>query len=146
MPLDGKTTVILVLVMFRDIQFSRTPDIIWNLQKKKFVSNGNEVKNAGSREPMAHWPPAINPFATILLSQICWDFLFVSYSPSFFSSKISPIDWLTSLHCAPSLREAQILLERWRHHYNTVRPLSAIGYRPPAPESIITLDQKPTMH
>lgn len=26
MPLDGKTTVILVLVMFRDIQFSRTPD------------------------------------------------------------------------------------------------------------------------
>ena len=86
---------------------------------------------------MAHWPPAINPFATILLSQICWDFLFVSYSPSFFSSKISPIDWLTSLHCAPSLREAQILLERWRHHYNTVRPLSAIGYRPPAPESIL---------
>ena len=25
-----------------------------------------------------------------------------------------------------SLREAQILIERWRHHYNTVRPHSAI--------------------
>ena len=39
-----------------------------------------------------------------------------------------------------SLREAQILIERWRHHYNTVRPHSALGYRPPAPESIITVD------
>ena len=29
-----------------------------------------------------------------------------------------------------SLREAQILIERWRHHYNTVRPHSALGYRP----------------
>ena len=45
-----------------------------------------------------------------------------------------------------SLREAQILIERWRHHYNTVRPHSALGYRPPAPESIITVDQNPTMH
>ena len=38
------------------------------------------------------------------------------------------------MHCATSLREAQILLERWRHQYNTVRPLSAIRYLPPAPE------------
>jgi transposase InsO family protein len=45
-----------------------------------------------------------------------------------------------------SLREAQILIERWRHHYNTVRPHSALGYRPPAPESIITVDQNLTMH
>ncbi len=29
-----------------------------------------------------------------------------------------------------SLREAQVLIERWRHHYNTVRPHSALGYRP----------------
>ena len=36
------------------------------------------------------------------------------------------------------LREAQVLIERWRHHYNTVRPHSALGYRPPAPETIIT--------
>ncbi|MBD14849.1 MAG: hypothetical protein CMJ72_06740, partial [Planctomycetaceae bacterium] len=25
--------------------------------------------------------------------------------------------------------------ERWRRHYNTVRPHSCLGYRPPAPES-----------
>jgi putative transposase len=29
--------------------------------------------------------------------------------------------------------EAQILIERWRQEYNTERPHSALGYRPPAP-------------
>ena len=33
-----------------------------------------------------------------------------------------------------SLREAQVLIEQWRQHYNTARPHSALGYRPPAPE------------
>lgn len=45
-----------------------------------------------------------------------------------------------------SLREAQILIEQWRRHYNTVRPHSALGYRPPAPESIVAVDQRPIMH
>ena len=45
-----------------------------------------------------------------------------------------------------TLREAQILIERWRHHYNTVRPHSALRYRPPAPESMMPIDQRPTMH
>ena len=34
-----------------------------------------------------------------------------------------------------SLAEAQILIEAWRRHYNTVRPHSSLGYRPPAPET-----------
>ena len=45
-----------------------------------------------------------------------------------------------------SLREAQILIEKWRRHYKTVRPHSALGYRPPAPESIVPIDQRPTLH
>ena len=32
-----------------------------------------------------------------------------------------------------TLREAQVLLEQWRRHYNTRRPHSALGYKPPAP-------------
>jgi transposase InsO family protein len=32
-----------------------------------------------------------------------------------------------------SLREAQIIIEEWREHYNTKRPHRALGYRPPAP-------------
>lgn len=31
--------------------------------------------------------------------------------------------------------EAKVLIERWRREYNTLRPHSALGYRPPAPES-----------
>ena len=42
-----------------------------------------------------------------------------------------------------SLREAQILIQVWRKHYNTNRPHSAIGYRPPAPETIVAMDQTP---
>ena len=45
-----------------------------------------------------------------------------------------------------SLREAQIIIEEWRKHNNTKRPHSALGYRPPAPETNIKLDQRPTMH
>jgi transposase InsO family protein len=32
--------------------------------------------------------------------------------------------------------EAKVLIERWRIDYNTHRPHSALGYRPPAPEAI----------
>ena len=32
-----------------------------------------------------------------------------------------------------SLKEAQIVIEMWKKEYNTVRPHSALGYRPPAP-------------
>ena len=35
-----------------------------------------------------------------------------------------------------TLTKAQILIERWRRQYNTVRPHCALGYRPPAPEAV----------
>ena len=35
-----------------------------------------------------------------------------------------------------TLLEARVLIERWRRHYNTVRPHSSLGYVPPAPEAI----------
>lgn len=34
-----------------------------------------------------------------------------------------------------SLKEAQVLIEMWRRHYNHSRPHSALGYRPPVPEA-----------
>ena len=36
-----------------------------------------------------------------------------------------------------TLREAKVLIERWRRHYNTARPHSSLGYRPPAPEAVM---------
>lgn len=48
-----------------------------------------------------------------------------------------------------SLKEAKILIEQWRQHYNTVRPHSSLGYRPPAPQTFIPtpphLDGTPAM-
>lgn len=44
-----------------------------------------------------------------------------------------------------SLREAKIILEEWTKHYNTKRPHSALSNRPPAPEAIVSMDQRPTM-
>ena len=36
-----------------------------------------------------------------------------------------------------TLKEARVLIERWREHYNRVRPHSSRGYRPPAPEATL---------
>ena len=59
-----------------------------------------------------------------------------------------------------SLAEAKIIIEAWRRYYNTERPHSSLGYKPPAPEAIIwpapargsasssaqAMAQKPIMH
>lgn len=36
-----------------------------------------------------------------------------------------------------TLREAKVLLERWRWLYNHVRPHSSLGFKPPAPEATL---------
>ncbi|MDP6513494.1 MAG: IS3 family transposase [SAR202 cluster bacterium] len=36
-----------------------------------------------------------------------------------------------------TLKEVEILTERWRREYNTIRPHSSLGYRPPVPETIM---------
>ena len=35
-----------------------------------------------------------------------------------------------------TLKEAQIIIEKWRKEYNTIRPHSSLGYKAPAPEAI----------
>jgi len=42
-------------------------------------------------------------------------------------------DELLNVELFDTLLEAKVLVERWRTHYNTVRPHSSLGYRPPAP-------------
>jgi putative transposase len=37
-----------------------------------------------------------------------------------------------------TLKEAEVLIEQWRRHYNEVRPHSSLGYRPPAPQTIVS--------
>jgi putative transposase len=53
-----------------------------------------------------------------------------------------------------TLLEAKVLIERWREHYNRIRPHSSLGYRPPAPEAVtiakpansVTLGSLATLH
>jgi putative transposase len=53
-----------------------------------------------------------------------------------------------------TLKEARVVIEGWRRHYNTVRPHSSLGYRPPAPEVVLrtappatrALAPRPAMH
>ena len=46
-------------------------------------------------------------------------------------------DELLNTEIFSTLKEAQVLIERWRQHYNTIRPHSSLGYRPPAPQTIL---------
>jgi putative transposase len=45
-------------------------------------------------------------------------------------------DELLEREILDTLLEAKVLIERWRREYNTIRPHSSLGYRPPAPEAI----------
>lgn len=38
-----------------------------------------------------------------------------------------------------TLREAQVVIEWWRHQYNTVRPHSSLKYKPPAPQATLPI-------
>jgi transposase InsO family protein len=46
-------------------------------------------------------------------------------------------DELLSREIFTTLQEAKVLIEQWRREYNQVRPHSALGYRPPAPEVLL---------
>ena len=41
------------------------------------------------------------------------------------------------------LKQAQVVIEAWRRHDNTIRPHGRLGYRPPAPETVITPSWSP---
>lgn len=50
-----------------------------------------------------------------------------------------PRDELLDREVFTTLTEAKVLIERWRKEYNTIRPHSALRYRPPAPEAVLVI-------
>ena len=52
-----------------------------------------------------------------------------------FNSRMA--DELLNREIFDTIYEAKVLLGRWVREYNTVRPHSALGYRPPAPEAVL---------
>jgi len=75
-----------------------------------------------------------------------------------FNSKLR--DELLNSEIFYSLAEAKVIIEAWRRYYNTKRPHSSLGYKPPAPEAIVwpskpagslppatqAIAEKPVMH
>jgi transposase InsO family protein len=54
-------------------------------------------------------------------------------------------DELLNVELFNDLREAKVLIERWRRHYNTIRPHTSLGYQPPAPETVLPADLASTV-
>ncbi len=52
-----------------------------------------------------------------------------------FNGKLA--DELLDREIFDTLLEAKVLIDRWRVEYNTRRPHSSLGYRPPAPETVL---------
>jgi transposase InsO family protein len=48
-------------------------------------------------------------------------------------------DELLNREIFTTLEEAKVLIEQWRREYNQVRPHSSLGYRPPAPDAIMSM-------
>ena len=48
-------------------------------------------------------------------------------------------DELLNREIFTTLTEAKVLIEQWRIEYNHIRPHSSLGYRPPAPEAVLSV-------
>ena len=55
-------------------------------------------------------------------------------------------DEVLNVEIFDTLLEAKVLIERWRQHYNHVRPHSSLGYKPPAPEAVIPSTHKTILY
>ena len=132
----GSTEVIDVLT---DLFISRgTPAAIRSDNGPEFVATAVKgwITTLGAR------PAYIEP------GTLCWHSICCAGGPS---SQLRPWesgtvesfngksrDGLPVCEAFSTLAEARVLIEQWRRHDNTVRPHSAPGYRPPAPEVILS--------
>ena len=88
--------------------------------------NGSEFTAIAVRE----WLPRVGVKTLYIEPGSPWE---NGYNESF-NGKLR--DELLNSEIFYTLKEAQVLIEQWRRHYNTVRPHSSLGYRPPAPQTI----------
>jgi transposase InsO family protein len=122
----------LALVVARRL---RSPDVLATLAEL-FVTYGSPVhirSDNGSEftaELLRLWLAALDVETLFIEPGSPWENGYVES----FNGKLR--DELLDREIFYTLMEATILIARWRREYNTVRPHSALGYRPPAPETI----------
>jgi len=76
------------------------------------------------------------------LPRVGVDTLFITPGSPWKNGSIEPFngklrDELLNGEIFYTLDEAKVLIERWRHEYNTFRPHSSLGYRTPVPEAVL---------
>jgi putative transposase len=81
-------------------------------------------------EELRDWLKTLNVKPLYILPGSPWENGFVESFHSRFRAE------LLSRELFDTLWEAQVVIKDWRHDYNTVRPHSALGYKPPAPEAV----------
>lgn len=129
---DEYTRECLALEVERGITADRVIDVLAELFRIRGVprhirsDNGPEFIAKAVRE----WIAAVGAKTAYIEPGSPWE---NGYCESF-NSKLR--DELLNGEIFYSLAEAKIIIESWRRHYNTRRPHSSLGYRPPAPEVV----------
>ena len=109
-------------------------DVLWRLGEL-FVCRGVPVHIRSDNGPeftakaVRHWLQRLGVQTLCIEPGSPWENGYVES----FNGK--PGDECLNLERFATLLEAQVLVERWRCEYNQLRPHSALGYRPPAPEA-----------
>ena len=62
-----------------------------------------------------------------------------SFNPSFRNELLNGKVFYT-------LKEAEMIIEQWPKHYNTIRLHSSLNWQPPTPEGKIPMDQMQTLN
>jgi transposase InsO family protein len=154
--IDEFTRECLVIRIARKLKSTDVIDVLTDL----FILRGSpgHIRSDNGPEFIAkavrEWIAAVGAEAAFIEPGSPWE---NGYCESF-NSKLR--DELLNGEIFYSLAEARVVIEGWRQHYNTVRPHSSLGYKPPAPSAKTwppTKDQpampvspdvanKPTMH
>ena len=99
-----------------------------------FILRGipTHIRSDNGPEFIAHnlrnWLSAVGAKTAYIMPGSPWE---NGYCESF-NSKLR--DELLNGEIFYTLKEAKIIIEGWRRHYNTIRPHSSLQYQPPAPE------------
>jgi transposase InsO family protein len=110
-----------VLETLADVMISRgTPDFIRSDNGPEFIAH-----------TLREWIAAVGTQTAYIEPGSPWE---NGYCESF-NSKLR--DELLNGEVFYSLREAEVLIDGWRRHFNTARPHSSLGYTPPAPEALL---------
>ncbi len=132
--IDEYTRECLALVVRRSLRSENVLEALTGL----FVSRGTPVYLRSDNGPeftakaVRNWLARLNVQTLFIEPGSPWENGYVES----FNGKLR--DELLNGEIFYTLAEAQVLIERWRKHYNQRRPHSSLGYRPPAPEAIQT--------